>query len=447
MPCAAPMITLLEPFRCLFTAPTWKKMLTLLRGTLLARGRRTVTAALWHTGHHQDPHFSAFHQVLNRAHWSPLAASRSLLTLIVDTFLQAGGTLDVVIDETLERRWGAKIRKRGHYRDSALSSRERSVSSPGLRWIVLAVVVRVPWTRQRWALPFLCVLATTPEASQQLGLRHKTLGMRAHQLVSLLRRWLPEIPIKLMGDQAYSILELGLHSTAQQITLIAPLRLDSVLHQPPPVRRPHTVGRPPVVGPRLPSVAHVLQDPQTVWQRLTLDWYGEGKRTLDLCTGTACWYRFGSTPLPIRWVLTRDPAGKRPAKALFSTDQTQSAEEIVGDFMKRWSLEATFEESRAHLGIETQRQWSDLAVERTTPLLLGLYSLVALFGHALAPQGHLPFKQAAWYHKQMATFSDVLALVRRHLWGNFLFPTSPSDPDVVLLPRATLAQLAHAVCY
>ena len=114
MPCAAPIITLLEPFRCLFTAPTWKHMLTLLRGTLLARGRRTVTAALWHTGHHQDAHFSAFHQVLNRAHWSPLAASRSLLTLIVDTFLQAGGTLDVVIDETLERRWGAKIRKRGH---------------------------------------------------------------------------------------------------------------------------------------------------------------------------------------------------------------------------------------------------------------------------------------------------------------------------------------------
>lgn len=115
----------------------------------------------------------------------------------------------------------------------------------------------------------------------------------------------------------------------------------------------------------------------------------------------------------MRWVLTRDPAGKRPAKALFSTDQTQSAEEIVGDCMQRWSVEATFEEGRAHLGIETQRQWSDLAIERTTPLLLGLYSLVALFGHALAPEGHLPFKQLAWYQKQTATLSDVLALVRR----------------------------------
>ena len=447
MPCTAPIITLLEPFRPVFTAPTWKKMLRLLRGTLLARGRRTVTAALWHTGHEQDPHFSAFHQVLNRARWSPLQASRHLLTLISETFVPAGGTLEIVIDETLERRWGTKIRKRGHYRDSALSSHERSVSSPGLRGIVVAVVVQVPWTKQRWALPFLCVLATTPQVSARLGVRHKTLGGRACQVVSLLRRWLPQVPMKLLGDHAYSILELGVHCTHQQVTLIAPVRLDSVIHQPVPPRDPHTSGRPRVVGPRLPSLQHVLHDPHTVWQRLTVDWYGEGPRTLELCTGTACWYRFGSTPLPIRWVLTRDPAAKRPPKALFSTDQTQPAEEVVRDFMKRWSLEATFEESRAHLGIETQRQWSDQAIERTTPLLFGLYSLVTLFGSALAPDGRPPHRQAAWYHKSAATFSDILALVRWHLWGNFDFPTSRSDPTVVLLPRATLAQLAHAACY
>ncbi len=155
----------------------------------------------------------------------------------------------------------------------------------------------------------------------------------------------------------------------------------------------------------------------------------------------------GLIPCPSGFVLTRDPEGKRPPKALFSTDQSQAAEEIVTDFMKRWSLETTFEESRAHLGIETQRQWSDLAIERTTPLLFGLYSLVTLFGQALHPDGHLPLKQAAWYHKQVATFSDVLAVVRRHLWDNFTFPTSLTDPDVVLLPRSTLSRLAHTVCY
>src|SRR5215831_225181 len=331
MPFPDPIREVLTAFRPLFTAPTWRKLMTLLTGTLLAQGRRTVAAALRASGNEQATNWSSFHQVLNRARWSPLAVSRQLLLLIVETFVPAGACVDLVIDETLERRWGLKIRKRGHYRDSALSSRERSVSSPGLRWIVLAVVVSVPWTKQRWALPFLCVLATTPEVSARLGIRHKTRGQRARQVVSLLRRWLPGVPMKLLGDQAYSILELGLHCARQQVTLIAPFRLDSMIHQPAPVRSAHTLGRPRVVGERLPSLEQVLQDPHTVWQRLTLDWYGEGERTLELCTGLAWWYRFGSTPLPIRWVLTRDPAGQRPVKALFSTDQAQPAEEIVRD--------------------------------------------------------------------------------------------------------------------
>jgi hypothetical protein len=159
------------------------------------------------------------------------------------------------------------------------------------------------------------------------------------------------------------------------------------------------------------------------------------------------WYRAGCDPLPIRWVLTRDPHGKRPPKALFSTNQTQAAEQIVRTFMKRWSLETTFEESRAHLLIETQRQWSNLAIERTTPLLFGLYSLVALFGHALHPDGCIPVAQAAWYHKRTATFHDVLTEIRRHFWGNFSFSTAPTDPDVVLVPRLILDRLTRAVCY
>src|SRR5215469_1534056 len=107
----------------------------------------------------------------------------------------------------------------------------------------------------------------------------------------------------------------------------------------------------------------------------TFDWYGKGERTLELCAGTALWYHPGKEPLSLRWVLTRDPAGKKASRAFFSLDLDQPPKQIVADFMKRWSLEVTYEESRAHLGIETQRQWSDLAIERTTPLLFGLYSL------------------------------------------------------------------------
>jgi hypothetical protein len=146
-------------------------------------------------------------------------------------------------------------------------------------------------------------------------------------------------------------------------------------------------------------------------------------------------------------VLTHDPEGKREPKAYFSTDLAQSAAAIVEDYVKRWSLEVAYEESRAHLGIETQRQWSDLAIERSTPCLLGLYSLVILLGQAVHPDGKIPIQQAAWYPKTQATFSDVLATVRRHLWGGLTFQTSEASPDVCLVPRTQLARLVQAACY
>lgn len=244
----APIIRILAHFRPAFSAPTWRKGQVLLIGTLLARGRRTVTTALHQMGYAQDEHFSVFHQVLNRARWSALELSRRLLQLLVTTFVASGEAVTIVIDETLERRWGRKIAKRGHYRDPLLSSKGRSVSNSGLRWILCAVVVRVPWTERHWALPFLSILATPPEVSAAHHQRHKTIGHWAQQVVVLLRRWLPDRRLQLLGDSAYSSIELGLACARQHVTLIAPLRLDANLFEPPPPRRPGQWGRPRVKG-------------------------------------------------------------------------------------------------------------------------------------------------------------------------------------------------------
>jgi hypothetical protein len=162
MPLPSPIIAVLAHFQPLFAAPMWRKVVLLLVGTLLAHGRRTVTAALRQMGQHTNANFSLFHHVLNRARWSALAVSRRLLGVLMRTFVQAGGTAEFVIDETLERSFGRKISKRGHYRDSLLESSERSVSNSGLRWMSMALIVVLPWTKLRWALPFLSVLATTP---------------------------------------------------------------------------------------------------------------------------------------------------------------------------------------------------------------------------------------------------------------------------------------------
>ena len=299
MPPSAHPSTVLAPFQSLFSAPTWRKVQCLIIGTLLACGRRTVTAALRHTGQSDTPAFSLYHQVFNRARWSALKGSRRLLSLLVQTFGATGGSPTFVIDETLERRWGRRINKRGHYRDPLASSRKRSVSTSGLRWIVLSLVVTPPWTTRCWALPIpgsspgqaLSVPAPTPQVSERLGLRHKTIAQWTRQMIRLLRRWLPHVAITVLGDQAYSVVELAHTCRRRGVRLIVPLRLDAVLHEAPPTRQPGTRGRPPLKGRRLPTLAERLGDATMPWQPLCVRWY-DG-RACDGCKSVAA-RRYGT---------------------------------------------------------------------------------------------------------------------------------------------------------
>lgn len=436
----------LKVFQSFFTAPTWSRVQVLLIGTLLARGRRTVSTALGQTGHGDDSHFSSYHQVLNRARWSRLAASRCLLRLVVSTFGRLDAAVTLVIDETLERRWGRRIRLRGHYRDPLASSREKSVSSSGLRWLVVAVVVRLPWTDRLWALTVFSVPAPGPKVSERKGGRHKTVAERAAQVVRILRRWLPQAQLTLSGDGAYSVLELGLACRGADVRLVAPLEMDARLFAPPKPRRPGQPGRPAGVGKRLTKLVDQLHDPATVWRTVRVGWYDQGVRHLQVLTGTALWYRFGLTPLPVCWLLVRDPKGRSEPRAYFSTCTDDTPEAMLETAIARWPIEVTFEECRAHLGIQTQRQWSDKAIGCSTPLLLGLYSLVALFAHALHPDGRIPTRTTAWYQKPQATFADVLATVRRALWGGFDFPTA-ENRQLLVIPKALMQRLEYSVCY
>lgn len=442
----AETIPVLAYFAPVFTTPTYQKALVLVVGTILAKGRRTVTSALRAVGHTQTADWAKYHHVLNRAQWSGLELSARLLLLLVATWAPTGG-ITVDVDETLERRWGPRIRKRGHWRDSLASSKQVNVSSSGLRWLVFALVVNVPWTPYALALPFLSVLLTTPKVSAQLGRSHKTVARVTGQVVIWLRRTLSGRAIQLVGDGAYAVIALGLLCQRQQVALLAPLRLDARLFEPPMRREGKQRGRSPVVGARLPNLEQVAVAPTTRWHRSLVPWYGGTHAVVDWTTGTALWYTTGTPPLAIRWVLVRDPQGERPTRAFFSTETAQGAPNMIADFVNRWPLEVTFEEARAQLGLETQRQWSDLAIERTTPALLGLFSLVVLLAHALYPTGDLPLPQAAWYPKTHATFHDVLALVRRRLWQQFLFQTDVPPADLRFINPAQLEHLLSAACY
>ena len=214
------------------------------------------------------------------------------------------------------------------------------------------------------------------------------------------------------------------------------------------MRRPGQIGRPRLKGERLPNLSVVAQDPKTVWKPTKIaNWYGSGERTVEVASETAVWYSTGLFAVPLRWVLVRDPEGKFKPQALLCTDLKADPKKILCWFVMRWQLEVTFQEVRRHLGFETQRQWSEMAIRRTTPALLGLFSLITLFAHRrMAPSTEAVWR-AAWYRKPHPTFSDALALVRQELWANATFYGSPAQSDTVKVPRAYLERLTDAVCY
>jgi hypothetical protein len=231
------------------------------------------------------------------------------------------------------------------------------------------------------------------------------------------------------------------------VSVITRLRLDACLYDPASPREAGKKGRPALKGKRQPKLAERLQDPKTVWQKHTLSWYGGTTREMEIATGTALWYQSPVPPVAIRWVLIRDPEGQYEPLALLCTDQQAEAVRIVEWFVLRWTIEVTFHEVRAHLGVETQRQWSDLAIVRTTPALLALFSLVTIFAHQLVDEHPFPIRQAAWYTKALPTFSDTLAFVRQHLWPSAFFSVSSRAGDTVQIPRALFDRLVDTLAF
>jgi hypothetical protein len=429
----------------------WRNAQLLLMGAILAPGRRTVSSALRAMGLDQHRRFHRYHRVLSHASWSSLKASRILLRSLVEVFVPEGDPLVVGIDETLERRYGKKISARGVYRDPVRSTHETFVKSSGLRWVCVMLLVEVPWASRVWALPFLSVLAPSERYAAQRGRRHKKITEWAWQLLLMLRRWYPQRQIVAVADRAYASLKLldRCSKLSNPITFITRLRLDAALYEPAPPRRQGQIGRPRLKGERLPNLSEVAQDPKIVWKPTKIaNWYGSEQRMVEIASRTAVWYSTGLFAVPVRWVLVRDPEGEFKPQALVCTDLRAEPEKILSWFVMRWQLEVTFQEMRRHLGFETQRQWSDMAIRRTTPALLGLFSLVTLFTHRQMRQAAGTYRRAAWYHKTDPTFADALALVRKELWAQEeIFYRSRAETETVKVPRAYVERLTDAICY
>jgi hypothetical protein len=429
----AEIILALAPFAPLFSERVWLHAQVLLLGAMLTPGARTVTAALRVMGLAAERRFTNYHRVLNRATWSGRQASRILLGLLITALVPPGATIVLGADDTVERRAGRKITAKGCYRDAVRSSQKHVIRCFGLKWVSMMLLAPVPWSRRVWALPFLTALCWP--AAKAKRRRHKTSVDWVRQMMKQVRRWLPGRRLVLVVDGGFAAVSLALACMKSRVAMISRLRWDAALYHRPGPQPPSKRGPKPLKGKRQRSLQAWASRSDTPWEDVEVAWYGGQRKQLWVFSRTALWYTPRLPPVELRYVLVADPEGKLRMEAFFCTDLQATPVEILQWVVMRWSVEVTFEEGRAHLGLETQRQWSDKAIARTTPVLLGVFSLVTVLVLQLNQGGQIPVPATAWYHKAEPTFADCLALVRQHLWRARYLVNSAAEPEFVQFPR------------
>jgi hypothetical protein len=444
LPCGIAVV--FNAFSTLFALPTWENAQVLLTGAILCQGARRVSSILRVMGLSQEKRFEKYHRVFNRAKWNSTAGAKILLGLLLH-LLPASWPILIIVDDTIERRQGKKIKAKGYYRDAIRSTEKVVVKCFGLKWVCLMLIVPLPWCQRPWALPFMTILAPSKKANEARGRAHKTSIDWTMIAVRAISRWLKRSWV-LIGDGGFACIHLGHACLKQQVTLVSRLRLDAALYEFAPSPAQGQRGRRREKGARFTALTKLIADVTQPWRDACIDWYGGEKKNVRLLSGVHLWYSSGDKSLPIHWVLVFDPETNK-AEAFFSTDLVLAPEQIVSWFGLRWNIEVTFEEMRAQLGMETQRQWSDKAIARTTPCLMALFSLVCLFAIEMLKNQSLPILSTAWYNKKSeATFSDILAFVRRSIWAEKYFNDSTFDGDYMKIKpeqwQSLLDQLVRA---
>jgi hypothetical protein len=304
--------------------------------------------------------FTNDHRVLNRATGSALQASRMLLGWLIMWLVPPGATLVLGADETVERRSGRQIKAKGCDRDAGRSTHQHVIHGCGLKWVAMRLLVPVPWSRRVWAFPLLTALCTP--ASKSAPRRHKTSVDWVRQMVTHVRRWLPDRHLVLVVDGGFAAVALALACAKNRVVMVSCLRWDAALYHQPGSQPPGKCGPKPTKGTRQRRLQGWAERSDTPWEGVEVDWYGGQRKQLWVFSHTALWYTPRFPPVAIRYGLVADPRGKLCREAFFCTDLQATPEQILPWVVRRWSVEITFEEGRRHLGRETQRHWSDRAV-------------------------------------------------------------------------------------
>jgi hypothetical protein len=436
-PDAKPVFDLLVP---IFTHPTATRFANLIAGALLTTGRRTIANILRTLGHLAKGHRTSFQRVLSSAQWSGLALGCALTRLLLERFLPQG-PITLVGDDTVDGHPGRKVYGKARHRDAVRSSHSYTAWRYGHKWVVLAVLVRVPWATRPWALPVLIDLYRSPEVNQAEGRRHRTPAQLMMRLLRVLLRRFPTRSFVFVGDSGFGSHEVArfCHRHQPRLTRVSKFPSDARVFKPPPPYR--GCGRPRVKGAALPKPRDVAATAKR--HRRKVPWYGGGTRKVDTVTAKGHWYKAGQGLVPIRWVFVSDQSGTHRDEYLYTTATTFSDVEVITAYCGRWNIETTFQECRSCLGLETTCGWSRRTVLRAGPCLLGLYGVVALLFDGLPPSKRKG--SVTWPGKQGVTFTDALTSVRQWLWTEGVFPESKADTAINKLPRAVKTLLIQAL--
>jgi hypothetical protein len=437
---------LLESFSGAFSKPTFTRFVVLLIGSVLAFGRRTVTNIVWTVRCLVDGDVSSYHRVLSRASWSlwPLAkiVAAAAIALVPDD-----EPVSIAGDDTPQQRKGKKVYGKARHRDPIRSTHSHTVWLFGHKWVVLSILVKLPCCWRYWALPVLMALYRDKATNQAEGRRHKTPTDLARQMLATLIHWFPQRQFVFCGDGGFASHELArfCHRHREHITLVSRFHPKANLYEEAPPRQAKQKGRSRVKGRKLPTPQDVVKTAKAA--KATVDWYGGQPRNVALISGEGHWYKAGGGLVSVRWVHVKDLDGTHRDDWLYTTDPSLAADAIVSFFTRRWAIEVTFEESRAHLGLATCRNRCEKSVLRTMPCLLGLFSVVVLI-YAEHLRTHKPaIRRTPWYEKDEPTFADALATIRRLFWSCTFLQQASTQRAWKNLPTDLRATVLDRLCY
>jgi hypothetical protein len=402
-----------------FSRPTYQRIVVLLLAALLTLGTHTISNMLRTVAALDVGHVSSFHRVFSRSPWSMLRLGRSLAQWVIQHFVPEG-TIYLAGDETVDGHRGKKVFGKGRHRDAVRSSHTYTAFRYGHKWVVLAALIRFPFARRPWALPLLVVLYRSKDSSKR---RHKTPSHLMRQMLKMLLHWFPERSFVFAGDGGYGTHELARTASrrrrSRRLTLVSRFYRDANLYALPPKRARRGTGRPAKRGKKLLSPQRVVARMRQR-QPLKVAWYGGGQRKVEIVSGTGHWYKASEGLVEVLWVFVHDCTGTHREEYFFTTDVCLTAKQVIECFTGRWSIETTFQEMRAYLGLETTRGRKKETVLRVAPCLFGLYTIVAAL-YAEMPARYRTGKLIHWVGKTDTTFSDAITAVRRWLWQEWVF--------------------------